>query len=235
MAYPVSKLVTNAYHMAGLVAREFEQVSGQQSEVGFDTLNDLLADKTLDKGVIPYFTSDAFTAVAGQSEYDIDDLIEVSTLTFTKDTVRYPVQNLSRDRFQGSARANDISSLPLSFHMERQLNGAKIFLYFVPDQAYDFTIWGKFRLSEVTSLNQDLEQSLDRFYINFLKAELAERLCIESDFEVPQGVQKLLARYQTRMKNISAKLDLKQRKLSTLDDMPSTINYGQANLGNGWT
>jgi len=93
--------------------------------------------------------------------------------------------------------------------------------------------WGLFRLDEV-ALNQDLSLTLDRFYINYLKFALAERLCIEFNFVIPTGVDMQLKKYEAMIQSRSAQLDLTMQKMSTLTN-GSTLNYGTVNLGFGWT
>lgn len=233
MAYTVTQLITNAYYLSGIVSREFETVQGYQLSDGLQFLNELIADKTVDKSAIPYDTTGSFTAIIGQEQYDIDNLISLDTLTFEISSVRYPVYSVERSPYFGTWRANDINSLPYKYHLERKLGGASIFLYFKPVDTYVFTMWGKFRLSSVTN-NQDLSLTLDQFYINYLRYELADRLCSEFNMTVPKGVEKQLAVYQSLIDKKSAKLDLSVRRISVLDDTQNSINYAQVNFGNGW-
>ncbi len=75
---------------------------------------------------------------------------------------------------------------------------------------------------------------LDQFYINYLKFSLADRICTEFNFIVPQGVAKQLAQYQAWISKRSAPMDLSQTKISTFAN-GNSISYGQVNLGLGWT
>lgn len=233
MAYSTAKLISNAYYASGIVSRQFENVTGQQESDGLMFLNDLIADKTVESGLIPYYEQHDFTAVEGQEKYFIENLIAVDTFTFFIDSVRYSTEWKGRRNYFGQARADDIRSLPGSWHVEREHKGASIYIYFKPDQAYPLTIWGQFRLASVT-LNQDLELTLDRFYINYLKFDLANRLCDEYSFNVPPGVSRELKRYRDMISKKSGEIDLRMQKLSTLKRRGG-INYGQANLGKGWT
>ncbi len=232
MAYTTLQLITNAYYEAGIVSRGFETVGGQEAQDGLKFLNDIITDKTVDNGLIPYYTDYNFAAVIGQEKYFIPDLIEIETFVFYIDTVRYQTENRARREYFGSSRADNIQSLPGSWHMERCFQGANLFLYFKPNQAFPLTIWGQFRLQEVT-INQDLSLTLDRFYINYLKFELAVRLCAEYNYSVPPGVQKQFTKYEDDIKKRSGPMDLRLTKLSTLQRRGG-INYGQVNLGHGW-
>lgn len=233
MAYPTLKLITNAYYASGIVSRGFETVSGQQSSDGLDFLNDLLADKTVESGLIPYYSQHDFTAVPGQEKYFIEDLIQIDTFTFFINSVRYHTVWKGRRDYFGQSRAEDIQSLPGSWHFERELGGASIYIYFKPDKAYPLTIWGQFRLAEVT-MNQDLSLTLDRFYINYLKYDLAVRLCDEYNYTVPNGVARDWKHYRDMISKKSGPLDLTLQKQSSLQQRGG-INYGQVNVGKGWT
>lgn len=232
MAYTTLQLITNAYYESGIVSRNFETVSGQQAQDGLMYLNDLIQDKTVDNGLIPYYLEYDFAAVIGQEKYFIPDLISVDTFVFFIDTVRYQTENRARREYFGSSRADNIQSLPGSWHLERCFGGANLFIYFKPNAAYPLTIWGQFRLNEVV-INQDLSLTLDRFYINYLRYELAIRICAETNYSVPPGVQKAFNKYENMISKQSGPIDLNMIKLSTLQRRGS-INYGQVNLGHGW-
>ncbi len=232
MAYTTLQLINNAHYESGIVSRGFETVSGQQANDGLQFLNDLIADKTVENGLIPYYEEHNFTAVAGQEKYFIENLISIDTFVFFIDTVRYQTENRARREYFGSSRADNIQSLPGSWHMERCFGGANLYIYFKPNQAYPLTIWGQFRLQAVT-INQDLSLTLDRFYINYLKFDLAARLCAEYNYNVPPGVIKALNQYEDSISKKSGPMDMKLIKLSSLQRRGG-INYGQVNIGKGW-
>lgn len=232
MAYTTLQLVTNAYYESGIVSRGFETVGGQQATDGTQFLNEIIADKTLDKGLIPYYLEYDFAAVIGQEKYFIPNLISVDTFVFFINTVRYQTQNRGRRDYFGTSRANNIQSLPGSWHLERCYGGANLYIYFLPDQNFPLTLWGLFRLASVV-INQDLSLTLDQFYINYLKFELAVRLCDEYNYAVPPGVMRQFTKYEDNMKKRSGPLDLQLIKLSSLQKRGG-INYGQVNLGHGW-
>ena len=232
MAYTTLQLINNAYYESGIVSRGFETVGGQQAVDGLQFLNELIADKTVDNGLIPYYTEYDFNAIIGQEKYFIPDLINIDTFVFFIDTVRYQTENRARREYFGSSRADNIQSLPGSWHMERCFQGANLYIYFKPDQAFPLTIWGQFRLQSVV-INQDLSLTLDQFYINYLKFDLAVRLCAEYNYTVPPGVQKALNKYVDDISKKSGPMDLRLVKLSSLQRRGG-INYGQVNLGHGW-
>ncbi len=233
MAYTTLQLINEAYYSSGVVSREFETVSGDQAQDGLNWLNDLIGDKTVDNRLIPYYETQDITAVIGQETYFITDCIDIETFVFYIDSVRYSTTKKDRAQYFGESRADNIQSLPGSWHFERAYGGGNLYIYFKPDVAYPLTIWGLFRLSEVT-INQDLSLTLDRFYINLLKFELADRICTEFNFIVPSGVAKEVARYRHLIAKKSARIDLRMQKESSLGRRGG-INYGQVNIGKGWT
>lgn len=234
MAYTGAKLISNAYYLAGIVSRNFESVGPDDLAIGLDLINEILDERTVDKSAIPYFTSSNFTSIVNQETYQVDDLIDVSTLTFVIDSVRYAMTPQKRNAYFGDARANNISTLPGNYHVERNLEGATISVYPLPDREYPFTLWGKFRLSSI-ALNQNLETSLNKFYIKYLRYLLASALCDEFNYVMPANAEKTLNRLDYSIKKVSAVLDLKTTKKSTLNTQPSSLNYGQVNIGRGWT
>ncbi len=233
MSYSVQKLVAESYYISNIVSREFETVSGQQSTDGVSILNDLIADKTIEEQYIPYAQEHTMTALQGVSEYFIADLIGVNTYTFFIDSVRYQTVNQQREQFFGSGRNVNITSLPFIWHSERELGGSRLFVFPIPSQNFPVVIWGQFSLSSVTQF-QDLELTLDRFYINFLKYELAVRLCNEYGYNVPPRVEKQLQTYYQVIGSQSNTMDLRQKTLSTLGNTQG-INWAYINLGQGYT
>lgn len=159
MPYTVLELITNAYYISGIVSRDFQTVQGSQYQDGLQMLNEIITDKTVEDDMIPYYSKLSFPAIQAQMEYFIANLIELDTLVFFIGNIRYEMKNLERRRFFGSSRADNIQSLPFTYHVERKTGGASIFLYFVPNTAYPMEAWGQFSLSEVL-LNQDLKSKL---------------------------------------------------------------------------
>ena len=163
--------------------------------------------------------------------------------------VRYAMRQVDRKTYWSTPRANQIMSLPYQYTVERQFGGstntqpgvlpnpfggASIFVYFLPVQAYAFQIWGLFSMQNVTQ-GQDLAGSLDQFYIDFLKFELAERICAEYDYSFPPGAAKQLDEYQLIIDKREQRLDLTQTQISVLSQTTDGVNYAYANLGTGWT
>lgn len=159
MSYTVSKLVSNAYYISGIVSRDFQTVSGSQFEDGLQALNEIIGDKVVEDNMVPYYSHYTFPGQVGVEQYFVPNLIEIETLVFFIQDIRYEMTPLERRRYRGSSRANNIESLPFTYNVERQVGGALISLYFLPNVNYPLEAWGLFSLPQVY-LNQDLMNSL---------------------------------------------------------------------------
>jgi hypothetical protein len=234
MVYTVSSLISRAYNTANVVPRDFRSVTGDQQTEGLNLLNELLAVKTANHRMIPYYKEYQFDAVPGQEKYHIPNLILLETLTFLIDdspqTVRFPTYDQSRKEYFGSARAEGVASIIYKRHLERSLGGADIYLQFLPDTAYPITIWGKFALSQVT-LNQDLSLILDLFYISYLRYSLAAWICSEYSTVMPPEASQTLEELENVILDISPK-DMSVEKASMFGGSAG-LTWGDVNTGRG--
>jgi hypothetical protein len=234
MALTTNELITNAFYASGVVSREFETVSGQQIGDGLQWLNEIIDEKVVDDGMIPYESTYSFAAVPGQEIYSIPNLIAVDTLVFFLNSVRFSMDYNKRNNYFGSNRVNNIQTLPYQWYFERQKGGGNLYIYFTPDKAYPMELHGTFRLNEVT-LFQDLSLTLDRFYTTYLKYALADRVCAEYNYVTPPGVEKQLGKYEGWIDKKSKLLDLRIDKVSSLKDEHTTYGWAYINLGRGFT
>lgn len=232
MTYTVTKLITQAYYKTGIVRRQLQTLTGQQLSDGLDLLNDVLAVKSADTRLIPYYSTYDFDGVIGEEKYSIPKLLSIDSMVFFINDVRYSMQPYNRRQYFSTPRVDGISSLPYSYHMERKKGGADVYVYFTPVQAYPFKIIGKFGLLEA-SLNEDLSLTYDRFYITYLVYALANYICEDYTITFPPESANKLRELEETLEDI-APLDLTVAKMSTLQQR-TTFNYGQANLGRGWT
>ena len=233
MSYTVLQTITEALYESGIVARSFETPTGEQINDGLNFFNDVLDSKRIDEATLPYYVKYDFSAVQGQETYFIPDLIEVETFVFYLDQVRYAVSPMKRLNYFGSPRAENIQSLMTNWHIERTVGGSNLYLYFLPNEDYPCEIWGLFALDSVT-LTTELSTGFDRYYINYLEYDLAIYLCQKFNVEVPQGLRARFIKYDRLIRKRSGVIDLQNRVISTLAGN-STLNYGQANFGKGWT
>lgn len=233
MAYTTNELISGAFYAAGIVSREFETVSGQQIGDGLIWLNNIITEKTVDDGMIPYESTYTLASVIGQETYSIPNLISIDTLTFFKESVRYSMRYVKRNGYFGSNRVENINSLPFEWYFERKFGGGNLYIYFMPDQAYPFEIHGTFRLTEV-ALGQNLSLTIDQFYITYLRYALADRICAEYSQVTPPGVLKQLGKYEAFINKKSKLLDLSVQKVSTLSDKRFNYSWQYINTGRGF-
>lgn len=231
MAYTVNQLVSDAWYTTGIVSRQLQTVSGQQLSDGINLLNDILGVKTADDRLIPYYKQLIIDSVINQEGYFVPNLIGIETFVFNIGVVRYAMQQAGRKIYFGTSRIDNIDSLPFTYHMERGLGGATIYVYFLPAEAYALTIWGKFGLDSVVQ-GQDLELTYDRFYIVYLRYALAQFMCQYNSIQMPMDKEKQLMEYENLLVDQSP-MDLSTTKMSSLQTI-SGINWGDINQGRGW-
>lgn len=232
MTYTTNQLISGAYYASGIVSREFETVSGAQVGDGLLWLNNIITEKDVDEGMIPYESTYTFTAVTGQETYTIPDLIQIDTLVFYLDSVRYAMQYQKRNAYFGSSRVENIQTLPFEWFFERQFGGGNLYIYFKPDRNYPMEVHGIFRLPSV-ALGQDLSLTLDEFYTTYLRYALADRICAEYNYTTPDNVVRQLAKYEAFINKKSRVLDLSLNKVSTLHTRGG-VNWAFVNLSKGW-
>lgn len=232
MAYMTNQLIASSYYGAGVVSREFETVSGTQESDGLTWLNNIITEKNVDAAMIPYETTYNANFVIGQEIYPIPNLIQIDTLVFFLDQVRYAMKYEKRNAYFGSSRVENINTLPFQWYFERQFGGGNLYIYFTPDQNYPMEIHGIFNLSSVT-LGQDLSLTFDEFYITYLHFALIDRICAEYAYTTPDNILRQLGKYEAFIAKNSRILDMRLAKTSTLQKRGS-ISYGFINLGHGW-
>jgi|SRR5277367_261479 len=232
MAYTTNQLISGAYYASGVVSREFETVDSPQIGDGLGWLNNIILEKSVDEGMIPYETTYNSNFIIGQQIYYIPNLIQIDTLVFYLDEVRYAMKYEKRNAYFGTSRVENIQTLPFEWYFERQFGGGNLYIYFFPDQNYPFEIHGIF-LPPPVALGQDLTLTLDDFYITYLRYALADRICAEYNFVTPPGVMKQLGKYEAFINKNSRVLDLRIMKTSSLQKR-GNFNYAFINLGHGW-
>ncbi|WP_299079148.1 hypothetical protein [uncultured Paraglaciecola sp.] len=226
-----SELVVKAFYLSNIVSRELETVSGSQISDGIDLLNELLDDKAASGNMIPYFSHVNFDAVVNQEKYFIPSLMEMSCLAFKDGTIRYEMRELGRIEYFGNTRATNISSFPKVYTFERALGGSNIYIYFYPDRDYEFEITGKFFLSNVSACD-DLDSSLEGFYISYLRYALAESICDFYNVEFPIYKKQALNKKEKNLFKVDPP-DMTIEKVSSLNSRENILNYAEINFNSG--
>ncbi len=231
MAYTALELINRAYYLSQVVARELQTVSGTQASDGLFLLNALLSFKGSDLHLIPYFQRYTFNTVVGQEEYFIENLVYVDTMTFNIGDVRYSLEDMSRKDYFGTPRVDNIQSLPYMYRVERELDGSRIFLYFEPQSVYAMKLSGKFGFTSV-EFTTDLETIYDGFYIEYMRYELASKICAEYGATFPDASKAQLAEYQKKLMMVSP-ADLSIQKRSFFGSSPAW-DWQMINLYKGY-
>ena len=232
MTYLAQTLVTKSWYLSGIVARNLQVPTGDQITDGLFLLNALLDFKQIETDLIPYFTYKTnIFCVSGQETYFIPNCALIQSVTFNIGVVRYPMQYLTDTSYFGSSRVDNIQTLPFNWTYVRELGGGNLYLYFLPDQAYQLKIFGKFFLTDV-SLTTDLTTVYDTSYIEYLRYALAAYMCSEYGISFNPDSQKILDSYRRKLMYLSPP-DLSMQKSSILTQGAS-LSFAQINLGQGF-
>ncbi len=226
-----NELIANSYYLSDIVSRELETVSGSQQADGLDMLNDLLVEKSAKGQMIPYYTHTTLDTIPGQEEYFIPNLIDAEVITFNIDDIRYSMLRYKRKEYFGLPRADNVQSLPTSYHFERSLGGGKLYFYYLPDDVFRVNITGKFSLAKVIG-SQELSGGLDDYYVAYLKYALAKRIADFFNIEFAPGKKDTLFALERKVFEV-APPDLQIKKLSTFGDRRH-VNWAYVNLGEGY-
>ncbi len=246
MAYYAQELVTRAWYLSGIIARNLQQVTGDQLTDGLRLLNALLDFKQIETDLLPYWTYIQMPLVAGQEFYFLPNVADVELATFNIDTVRYPMNYTSRRAYFGSSRVDDISSLPFNWNFNRGEDGGTLAIYFMPEANYILKMSAKIFLNNV-SLGTDLtnisttlpytfletsNSGYDTSYIEYLRYALAEYMCSEYGILFNPQSAAILRKYERKLMYMSPP-DLTINKSSILTE-GTLLNYGDVNQGRGW-
>lgn len=230
-SYLAGQLVARAWNLSGIVAREFEVVSGQEGSDGLYLLNEVLAEKSYDLKLIPYWGRIEFNLVQGQERYFIPNLFQIETFTFNIGEVRFPTFNAGRKQYFGDGRVDNIQALPFEWHLEREIYGCYLYVYYLPMQQFTAKITGKFALTNV-ELQTNLANLYDLFYIRYLRFLLAEQMSLEYDIEFAADKKQKLRQIEQKLLYVSPP-DIQMKKLSFMN-VNAPMNWAHLNISPSW-
>jgi hypothetical protein len=230
-SYPALQLIDRSWNLSGVVAKDFESVSGSETSSGLFLLNELLAFKSCDLKLIPYFGRIEFNLNQGQERYYIPNLFDIETFTFNIGDVRFPTFYSTRIHYFGDGRVDNIQALPFEWHMERVWGGCYLYVYFVPQQTFLAKITGKFALTNV-ELQTNLAAYYDLFYIAYLRYALAQYMDLEYDIEFAADKLKYMKEMEHKLLNVSPK-DYSMKKISFLNNN-APFNWAHCNISPAW-
>ena len=236
MAYTATQLVTESYQIAQVNPRSLQTITGPELASGLQWLNEIISIKSAKTRMIPYFTKYNFVAVPNQEAYFIPGLIQVETFTFNIGPIRFPTVNINRDVYFGAARADNISSLPFSWHLERAfvdgVEGANMYIYFKPDQTYPLEILAKFALTQIPNELFDMTTAYTLYYIAYLKYALAQYICTQYSMTMHPDAKEKYRELERAIIDISPP-DLTMQFTSAFGQV-SAINFADALLYTGY-
>lgn len=236
MTYPVTQLINNAYNLSGIVSSNLQTVSGTQLQKGLVLLNALLSVKSFNTELIPYYEYTTMNLVAGQEVYFIENLVDIQTATFNlgsaPNNTRFSMNRVGRTQYFSTPRANNVNSIPYQWHLERALGGSNLYIYFIPKQVYPLQFTGKYGFLNV-SLEDDLEDSFDEFYIEYLRYALAQYICSDYGVTFQPDQKMVLQQYEYQLKYVSP-IDF-STNVRSFANKRTGDPYAQANVGKGYT
>lgn len=215
MATTANEVAANALYESGIVARELETPTDGQIKDAIKQINYILSQEATNLGLNPYYDTYNFTASIGVETKFIANLIQPETVTYTQNSIRYPLEWLPRNKYFGSGRLNNIETYPSLWFSEPGFGGATLYVYPLPVAAFEFEIHGKFRLQMVTQF-QDLSLTLEQYFIDYITHRCAERMCVIEGFICPDNVEKLILESQTYLRSLMSPPDYSLKRRSTL-------------------
>lgn len=231
MAYTARELIQRSWYLSAVVVSGLETVGGADDTEGLNLLNDLLAFKSTDLPLIPYYRPYEFELEVGEPEYFIENLLSVDTLNFLLGPVHFSSVQQSRIDYYRGGRIDNINSLPFSWYQERTKGGTNLFFYFSPADTYTVQLVGKFGLDSAT-LETDLSLIYDGLYLVYLMFALAEYMCAWKGVDFTQDKRDKLNELVKKLQYLSAP-DLRVNKVSILDTN-DYYNYADASFRNAW-
>lgn len=234
MAYTALELINQSWQLAGIVGPQLQTMDGFQTTQGLTLLNNLLDFMQVQTEYLPYFTYETTVdCVAQQEQYFIENAAVIETVTFTFSDVRYSMQSQSPKLYFGSNRVNTIFTLPFTYTYLRRLGGSELYLYPIPDQAYQLQILGKFFLADV-SLETDLSLTVDTSYIEFLRWNLADYMATQYGVGLTADKKRILDSYKRKLMYMSPP-DLMVGKKSVLGNGGAPFDLQSTGIYAGFT
>lgn len=232
MANTALNLITRSWYLSTIVARQAQTVSGVQINDGLLMLNALLDWKSADTTLIPYWTYNKnIVTVPGQETYFIPNCVDIESVTFNLNEVRYQMQFITRRPYFATGRVNNVDTLPFNWTFVRGIGGGTLYLYFIPDNNYPLNIMAKFALTDVT-LETDMSTGYDGFYQEYLRYALAQYMCSEYGITFNPESEKILNKMTRQLMYVDAP-DLSVSKASILNQ-GACLNWGDVNIGRGF-
>src|ERR1700748_2032308 len=227
------QLITDSLYLSEVSALEFETPDDTKISVGLRLLNGILSQTAVDGSMIPYDEFKIFDTEVGEPKYSVDGLVQLETFAFIMNgDVRFPTKLQSNYEYFGSARAENVNAPPVNYYIRRRLGGSDILLYPKPDQVYEMQMYGKFAFTNA-AINDNLDDSYDGFYQEWLKYKLASRLCHQYNLELNPSAEAELKKMTSDIFQLVG-IDLTVVKTPLVSRRGMTDFWWNANFGKNW-
>lgn len=223
----VYEIIKNAYICAGINSAEINDEDPGQIVRGLNALSLVLAEKNFKTCELPYFDTIEVNAVQGQSDYFLQNMYTLETMTFNIGDVRYSMKSSTRRIFKGETRQENVKSLPTEFYYERTNGGLTVSLYFLPVDSYLLKFNGLKGFGNYT-LDDELTNYVDLGYQSFIIYQLAIKLCIIFIRPVPQQLMEELRKMEKSMSFVNPP-DMTFRYISSVKKRRGGANTAFAN------
>lgn len=221
------QIVDSGWYLSGIVARDYEVVSGSQSADGLEILNDILSEMAVTGKYQPYYTQITQNVTKGSASFFVTNLIDCDSVTFKIQSVTYTMNRRNVTQYFNKSFVNSVESLPYEYYFQREVGGGRIFIYYSPSDDYDFRVSGRFSINIVESTT-DLSSQFDQIYLTYLKYACAVRMCQFDNVTPPKTVQQELFRIRKMITKMSPSI-AENQNISILGSYKAP-SYGRANL-----
>jgi len=245
MPYLTSQLVVRAFQTSGLYSPDIGNYpTTNQLNNGLFLLNEGLSENNLLGEMQKYTKLIEVPCVIGQEIYFIPDMLNIQTFTFNLTNVRYSVQYRTRTEYFGVSRVDQVNGLPYIYHIERAykndentgaiISGSNVYVYMPPSQQITFNIHGLFEQSLV-QLNTDLSEFMQASDLKYWRLKLASFICAFYQKDMPIKAAEQLDEIEEKIKVFNSPDLSSTAQIVNLFGQSQAINYGQINIGRGWT
>jgi len=245
MPYLTSQLVVRAFQSAGLYSPDIGNYpTTNQLNDGLFLLNEGLSENNLLGEMQKYTRLIEVPGIIGQEIYFIPNMLDIQTFTFNLTNVRYSVQQRTRSEYFSVSRVDQVNGLPYIYHIERAyendedtgaiISGSNVYVYFPPSQQITFNIHGLFEQALV-QLNTDLSEFMQASDLKYWRLKLASFICAFYEKEMPMKAAEQLDIIEEKIRTFNSPDLSSPAQTVNLFGRAQSINYGQVNIGRGWT
>jgi hypothetical protein len=185
----VIDIINGAYRKIGVLS-EFTSLTGQQTSIALEILNEILGDYESSPSLIAYDDSISFPIGNGKISYEFSNepsadvvsnkIARVKYVTLDDGSKIYPVDFTVDNKFFTNIIDKSSTGRPKSAYLQNEIKKSFIVFDVNPDQDYTANLKAKFVLQPFSSSKDEINTVVPIYYITCLKYELAKRLSHEN-------------------------------------------------------